>query len=744
MNGNPPFTRHPVSSTFLTRRSAGHALELRHADLLLEEGPFKFFESAQAVWVLVDCGGGVTAAVRLQEKDPHVSTVRITGKFPLLTLRTSCLVGNYEIVLALHAGTSPMLRATVRLTTVNPVKMHLVSREVILTDAKHRPLAEGLLFTTQTGPTAGQAFVAAKSSTIFYFQNLTALASYSALTGASLESTVGVEWPEIGFQLPTGPDPLPKGTSLIISDMFLRVTCGVEEEAKRAIEFMDGMAWAYRSCAPPAGPWFDWAATAARTVKALRKSKHCVRKVKGGCYLNAYVGSDYKPPESMVQAAVRVPLVEYEGWQLKTEPLARALAGNLDRFFLKDLGAMARWLPGEKFLRDTQSEEEQEERMDSWYLLHTMMNLGRLAELGKNPERKLFFDCLDYVMRAARHFHHDWPVFYHRKTFEVLKREKEEGMGGEQDVAGLYAHVMLQAWKLTADRKFLEEAEAAAAKLSGLGFGVLYQTNNTVFTAVAMARLWKETGNALYRDLSFVCMGSVMSHLWMWEPARPGHTWRTFMGLPPLHDAPYIAPYEEGEVFASFRAYLAEMADAAPPSLVELIVEYGKHLLGRARYYLPEELPAHLICESPKEGFVDRTLPMPVEDLYPSTSAAAQVGQEVYGAALALVLATHAFHRWRKVPFMVWCDAPLGSAAFTIGNGRGKGSLNFKVSGPLIHRYGIRLIPIPHGKGRVSFEVRRGDEGKRKSKLRPKLTAEKHLAFDAPGGAWVEVRWALR
>jgi hypothetical protein len=135
---------------------------------------------------------------------------------------------------------------------------------------------------------------------------------------------------------------------------------------------------------------------------------------------------------------------------------------------------------------------------------------------------------------------------------------------------------------------------------------------------------------------------------------------------------------------------------------------------------------------------------MPVEDLYPSTSPAARVGQEVYGAALALVLATHAFHRWRKVPFMVWSDAPLESAAFTIGNGHGKGSLSFKVNGPSRHRYGIRLIPIPHGKGRFSFEVRRGEEGKRKSKLRPKPTAENHLAFDAPGGAWVEVRWMLK
>jgi len=382
--------------------------------------------------------------------------------------------------------------------------------------------------------------------------------------------------------------------------------------------------------------------------------------------------------------------------------------------------------------------------MDSWYLLHTMMNLGRLAGLGKNTERRLFLESLDYVIRAARHFHHDWPIFYHRRTFQVFKREKEAGRGGEQDAAGLYVHVMLQAWEITADRKYVEEAEVAAAKLAGLGFGVLYQTNNTVFAAMALVRLWKATGNARYRDLSFVCIASVLSHLWLWEPSRPGHTWRTFMGLPPLHDAPYIAPYEEGEVFACFQSYLKEIAGEAPDSMRELLVEYGRHLLGRARYYLPEELPADFVCESPKEGIVDRYLPIPVEDLYPSMSPAGKVGQEVYGAALALVLATHAFSRWRKVPFMVWCEAPLAGASFALGNGSAKGTLTFRVNGSRRHRYAVRIIPIPHGKGRISLEVRRQEEGMRKTKLHPKLSPQNHWVLDAQGEASVELRWLLQ
>jgi hypothetical protein len=481
-------------------------------------------------------------------------------------------------------------------------------------------------------------------------------------------------------------------------------------------------------------------------VKLLKKSKSCLRKINGKCYLNAYVGSDYKPPESMVQGALLVPLVEYENWALKAQPLARVLAGNLEQFFLKDLGTIARWLPGENFLRPEPSEEENAERMDSWYLLHTMMNLGRLAELGKQPERKLFFNSIDYLIKVAKHFQHDWPVFYHRKTLEVIKRETQEGQGGEQDAAGLYAHVMLQAWELTHDRRYLDEAEIAASKLKDLGFGVLYQTNNTAISSVALARLWKETGNALYRDLSFVCMGSVLSHLWLWEPPRPGMAWRTYMGLPPLHDAPYIAPYEEGELFAIFRTYLSEMGSDAPPDLVELLVEYGRHLLGRARYYLPEELPAASLCEEPREGIIDRKLPVPVEDLYPSTVLAAQVGQEVYGAALALILASHAFHRWRRVPFMVWCEAPLASPGFNSGGGNrtNLGVLVFHVSAPQIHRYQIRIMPLPHGKGKLHFSIRRQETGKKRASLRVKPGPDGHWEFDAAGTASVEIRWKVQ
>ncbi|MEK7953289.1 hypothetical protein [Luteolibacter soli] len=728
---------------YLARSWAGHSLQLQHARLLAQHGSFRMMESDQAVWLIVDCKTGVLAALRLLEKDPHVSKVKVTGDGPNFVLKTACLVGDYEIRLRLTEDPVPMARATVRVTTRQPAKLDPSAREILATDLRHRPLDEGLLFTTQTGSNSGHAFVAANDATVFYFQNLTALGPYSALTGANLRGCVGVEWPALGLCLPSGERPLPKGVTVVISDAFLRVTGSSDRgEATRAVEFLEGLAWAYRKTAPPPGKWFDWTRAAERILAELGKSRACVRKIRGKAFLNAYVGSDDKPPESMVQAAVQVALCEYEGWQLEPHPLMKRLEGNLEAFFLKDLGTMARWLPGEKFLKTDRGEEQETERMDSWYLLHTMMNLGRLAASGKKAEQKLFLECLEYTIKTAHHFQHDWPVFYHRKTLKVLKREVAEGLGGERDAAGLYAHVMLQAWDLTADRRYLGEAEAAASKLTGLGFGMLYQTNNTVHTAVALARLWKATGNSLYRELSLVCMASVLSHLWMWEPARPGNSWSTYMGLPPLHDAPYIAPYEEAEVFAASRVYLSEMGDQIPLSLVELWVEYGKHLISRAAYYLPEMLPADGICDSPHEGVIDRSLPVPLEDLYASVEPAGQVGQELYGAGLALTLATRTFHRWHDVPFMVWAAVPLAGAEFSADGKRpSKVVIRFKLVGPESHRHGLRIIPNSRRRGKNKFKVWREEPGKRRAMLKPVVTKDGHFVFEAAGSARIEIVW---
>ena len=136
----------------------------------------------------------------------------------------------------------------------------------------------------------------------------------------------------------------------------------------------------------------------------------------------------------------------------------------------KNLGTIMRWHP--KVADNMEGEEEQKKPlvMDSWYLHHPLLNLSRLALKGDKVAEKLFLDSLEFAIKVAHHFDYNWPVFYKMDTLEVVKAETQPGKGGEKDVPGLYAHVMLQAWELTGKKRYLAEAEKAAQRLQGLGF----------------------------------------------------------------------------------------------------------------------------------------------------------------------------------------------------------------------------------------------------------------------------------
>ncbi len=663
-----------------------------------------------------------------------------------LVVTASGGLGKYRATVEVEEAAIPRLRVRVTLRTAsNAVLMESMPREVCMMHRNFEPLDEGYVYTKQTGPTAGLAFVAAGDTTLFYFQNLTALASYGRLAEADLAGSVGVNWPQIGFSLPEAKVALPARRQVVISDAFIRLDQGRGlTESGRTLCFMENLENVYRVLAAPAAPWFDWEVMARKGVADLHGGNDCLRRIRGKNYLNAYVGGTNKPPESMVQGALYVPLLAYEKWLGKPVKLTRTLDHYSLSFFDPELSTMRRWLPGARFTKVEPSEEEDHDTMDSWYLLHTLMSLGRQADFGRDSDRETFLKSIDYAMRVANHFKHDWPVFYHRKTLKVIKPETKPGEGGEQDVPGLYVHVMMQAWRMTREKAYLDEAEAAAVKLRGLGFGVLYQTNNAMFAAIALGWLWAETGNTLYKDLSFVCMGSILSHLWMWEAEHPRRSWHTFMALPPLHDAPYIAPYEEAEIFILIQAYSEALGSELPECIDALLAEYGKNLLHRGRFYYPAELPVEALCAEPKEGFLRRDLAIPVEDLYPSRDPACQVGQEVYGAGLALVLTTRSCHRWAGVPFDVWTNVTPMDCEFTLHDGAKSGRLSFQAAGTRHYTYSIRCIPNSHRAGKLSFAVYSEDrDASQQRKCRPQKNPEGHYLCTIRGASKVTIDWRL-
>src|SRR5690606_6301791 len=149
-------------------------------------------------------------------------------------------------------------------------------------------------------------------------------------------------------------------------------------------------------------------------------------------------------------------------------------SGSISAFYDDQIKSIVRWLPGLEKNLDESEEQKKEVVMDSWYLHHPLLNLSRLALSGNKTAEKLFLNSTGYAIKVARHFKYNWPVFYKMTTLEVLKPETSPRDGGEKDVPGSYAHVMLMAYKITKEKRYLKEAVKAVKQLKGLGFDIFY------------------------------------------------------------------------------------------------------------------------------------------------------------------------------------------------------------------------------------------------------------------------------
>ncbi|HJO65662.1 MAG TPA: hypothetical protein QF469_10000, partial [Sphingomonas sanguinis] len=262
-------------------------------------------------------------------------------------------------------------------------------------------------------------------------------------------------------------------------------------------------------------------------------------------------------------------------------------------------------------------------------------------------------------MRVARYFDYRWPIEYDVTDFSVITREAPVDGRGQTDVGGIYAWVMLQAFELTDDKTYLDEARAAIDAAIGLGFNLNYQANLTAWGAAACMRLWRITNRDVYREQSYVYLASFLHNAVIWD-SRIGHAahYETFLAVTCLQDAPYMAMYECFDSYVAFERYLDDGGPDLDPEARMLIGEYCRHALSRAWYYYPDALPPEAIAEEQREanGHIDKTLSFPLEDLYPDGQPAGQVGQEVYGAGAAFIFATSAFHQVEGAPFRLYCD----------------------------------------------------------------------------------------
>lgn len=693
-----------------------------------------------SLWISVTCPGGTQIVLRpAYVPNDHLEITRVSKHELGLSVYLKGSVGEYTVRVSFPAPEKPIIRYQTIIKPRKPLLIPFWPRDMVITgpDGRSQEIA-GSVLVSQVGTRSGLQYIALdrpQSGALLYFQNLTALNDYARLTETSLGNTVGGSWPELGFALPPTlkNKPIPAHQEVVLSDAFIAFNPeNPKDELAQARQFLALLADIYLVLPKPETRYYPWPEMVGKGLHDLEFSHGCWSHGAGQDYLNAYVADYQTPPELMVQLAVLMPLTDYYDWCKTALPAIQKIRNGLDAFYNKKLKTVVRFLPALADQLSGEEEQLQPNVMDSWYLHHPLLNLGRLAIRGDQQGKKLFLDSLDYTIRVARHFNYEWPVLYHMETLAAVKAETQPGKGGEKDVAGLYALVMLHAWQLTQQHKYLLEAKRAAKTLRGKGFDLFYQANNTAFGANAMLWLYQETKEQLYLDLAYVCLANLLKNMQLWDcDYGYAQNYPTFFAMFPLNDAPYTAAYEEQEVFAALHNFLL-YAENQPvlPAVNILVPEFLRYVVNRAPYYYPPNLPKEMLSEKVKTGQVDHQLWIAVEDIHDGWEQSGTVGQEVYGAGVAFGIIPRHFYRVPDEDFWIFLDYP--TAHFRHRSGQ----LSFKVKGD--ERLNCRMLILKTGKKALpSFTVKTSA-----GELAGKKVKNGQQEFTVPGHSSIHIHWS--
>jgi len=701
---------------------------------------FTIHNVGDALYIIVTWPNGGRMALRaIYAPNDDMYIKRVVDKDDHVTFYIKSIMGDYTVSVQFPDANN-VFRYTTTITPHAPLLMPFWPRDVIpLNKDGNDAQPQGEVYVNQFGTRTGLVYFSIKSpktGSVLYMQNLTNLSDYCQETETSAADTVGGQWPELGFALPpTKNKPLPAGKAVIISDAFIALSADIPAgEFQMSKQFLDLLGAIYLRLPLPVTQYHNWPDILDKGLYDLENSHACWSHAGGQDYLNAYV-SDYEtPPEIMVQLAVLFPLFDYGVWSKRDIPAVKKILNGIGAFYDKEIGTVVRWHPAVVDNLDQSEEQLKPNVMDSWYLHHPMLNLGRMALRGETLAKKLFMDSLEYTIKVAHHFKYKWPVFYNMETLEVIKAEKEPGKGGEGDVAGLYAYVMLHAWDLTKNERYLAEAKYAAKTLSGLGFELFYQANNTAFAANAMLRLWKITKEKIYLDLSFLCLANIFKNFQLWD-CNYGYAknYTTFFALFPLSDAKYTAAYEEQEVFAALHDYLLFADDKdLPGSISLLLAEFTRYIVQRAAFYYPPNLPKEMLSDKVKMGQVDPKLWIALEDIHDGWEKSGEVGQEVYGAGVAFGIVPRHYLQVGDEPFLIFVDYP------TIKYSKKGNSFSFDVRGD--SRLTCRMVIVKKDKTKLpEFIVTQKGDGKRQE-LEGKLV-KSNMEYRVNGNQKISVSW---
>jgi len=717
-------------------------------EITLNDYTLKIIVSEFCLWIVVAWPSGGRIAFRAAfAANDNLEVQNVAGSGSDVLVELKGMTASITVAISIPDKEKPLFRYTTTITPAFDMLIPYWPRDIMpLSGNLRTETTDGTVHASQVGTRSGQLFFSfkkPKTGSVFYFQDLSSLAKYCEDTQTSSGDLVGGVWPELGMKLPATSvnKPLKKNEEYMISNAYVLVGQDIPgDNYQMSQQYLNALSEVYIHLPHPETKYHDWPDILQKSLDGLENHKGCWQFADGRSYLNAYV-SDYKtPPEIMVQLAVLLPLLDYDRWSSENHTgVIETLHGGLENFYDEQLQTMVRWLPAMEKNLDWSEEQKKPDIMDAWYLHHPLFNLSRLALDGDKKAEELLLKSIDYAIKVAHHFDYKWPVFYKMSTLEVVKAETQEGKGGEKDVPGSYAHLMLQVWQLTGKQKYFEEALQAARQLDGLGFDIFYQANNTAFSAGALLRLYKETKEELFLNLSYLCIASILKNVQLWECSYGNAKhYPTFFAIYPLKDAPYTAAYEEQEVYAGIMTFLkeAEGMDILP-SVKLLLAELVKYVINRVSYYYPPRLPKEVLASEKevKTGEIDPNLWIALEDLQDGWNASGQVGQEVYGAGIAFGIVPRQFHKVKAAGFLIFTEYP--TADFKARGAK----ISFIAKGDPRLRFRIAIVKLEGTKTLPGIALKVKGSSRSLIIIDPEKSTGGYIEYIIQGDAAVTIQW---
>lgn len=644
-----------------------------------------------------------------------------------LRLGIGSALGRFEVEVNMPDIALSHLHWTVRLTPTENLRLTTWPRDIYPLGEKGDPLAaKGTVLASQRGLNTGIVYLSLGEpafGSMLYLQDLTSLNPYFQATGTTPDGCVGGQWPDLGYQPPVGDKPMPKGEELIVSDAHIhwspQVPADPQQMGRQFLELFSGI---YRHIQRPESLYHDWVWRAEQTARDIAESPDATVLDNGYRYVRPYTAAEN--PDSMVQMTTLLPMREFEQWRGKNIKLAEELRAGIGRFFDPKLSTVRRYLP-------TVGKDKDADQVDSWYMYHPMANFARLALDGDDQARETFLKSCEFGIKVAQHFHYIWPVLFDIKTLAIIKGPRKPGEPGQSDTGGLYAYIMLQAYELTGEGRYVDEAVKAIQAIRGMRFELEYQANICTWGANACLKLWKITGDEYYRDQSYVFLATFFHNCLGWESdIGTAKDFPVFLGATCLHDGPYMAMYECFESYAAIYEYLDIAGEAIPEDIQLLLTEYCKYTVSRAWFYYPMELPEEDISPEVRNGYINRNLSFPMEDLYADGKPAGQIGQEIYGCGGAFVFATRAYHKLKNAPHLIYCEYPLREWQ------EGDKQVMLQTWGA--PGFACRVRVIPRDGNKLSRVMLRREDGQEAG---GHVTDEGHCEFRIPAGEKVTISW---